>query len=270
VLFYAFCLTRCDFKAQKAYNRSYPICDLGGDDMLKKKWKKRLLWVGSSLVVLLAIGYFGMNIAMSYVLQSMIPQVPIEISGQALESDSLTGSIGISEEAESGVVPTDKAAESSVTNVKQGEANSQGSQSQSTTAPIGTSKSSEAVVSGSSAVSEPSVTIRDGHTAPPTPQATKDSLGYQAQVSTEKAKAVQDAITLKEKAVVTSVLLKKLSASDLQLFAKMAGNGLSMEEKKNAKEIILQKLSENEYNQLIGIAAKYGLSQGKSYKDTQK
>lgn len=261
--------TRCDFKAQKVYNRNYPVCDLGGDEMLKKKWKKRLLWVGSSLVVLLAIGYFGMNIAMSYVLQSMIPQVPIEISGQALESDSqITGSIGISEEAESGVVPTDKAAKSSVSNVTQGEANSLGSQS--TTAPIGTFKSSEAVVSGSSAVSEPSVTIRDGHTAPPKPQATMHSLGYQAQVSTEKAKAVQDAITLKEKAAVTSVLLKKLSASDLQLFAKMAGNGLSMEEKKNAKEIILQKLSENEYNQLIGIAAKYGLSQGKSYKDTQK
>lgn len=228
------------------------------------------MWLGSSLIVLLAIGYYGMNIAMSYVMQSMIPQVPFEISGQPLDSDSqMTGLIGVSEEAESGVVPTDKAADSSVANVKQVEANSQGSQSQSTTAPI-RSKSSEAVVTGSSVVSEPSVAKQAGQTVPPTPQATKDSLAYQAQISTEKAKAVQKAITLKEKAAVSSVLLKKLSASDLQLFAKMAGNGLSMEEKKIAKEIILKKLSENEYNQLIGIAAKYGLSEGKSYKDTQK
>ncbi|MNR68230.1 hypothetical protein D3C85_1926620 [compost metagenome] len=49
----------------------------------------------------------------------------------------------------------------------------------------------------------------------------------------------------------------------------MAGNGLSVDEKKKAKDIILQKLTEDEYNQLIGIAAKYGLSQGKKYADTQ-
>jgi hypothetical protein len=69
---------------------------------------------------------------------------------------------------------------------------------------------------------------------------------------------------------ITSVLLKKLSASDIQLFMKMAGNGMSLEEKKEAKQLILHKLSEEEYNQLIAIAAKYGLSQGKSYSESLK
>lgn len=73
-----------------------------------------------------------------------------------------------------------------------------------------------------------------------------------------------------EKAQITSVLLKKLSASELQLFLKMASNGLSVDEKKEAKKVFLQKLSEDEYNQLISIAAKYGLSQGKSYSDSLK
>jgi hypothetical protein len=54
------------------------------------------------------------------------------------------------------------------------------------------------------------------------------------------------------------------------LFMSMAGNGMSVDEKKAAKKIILGKLTEDEYNQLIQIAAKYGLSEGKSYTDSLK
>ncbi|TVY10392.1 hypothetical protein [Paenibacillus cremeus] len=93
---------------------------------------------------------------------------------------------------------------------------------------------------------------------------------YEPNISTDKAKQVQDSATLSEKAQITTILLKKLNPSELQLFVKMASNGLSVEEKKEAKKIILQKLTEDEYNQLIAIAAKYGLSQGKSYQDSLK
>lgn len=95
-------------------------------------------------------------------------------------------------------------------------------------------------------------------------------LKYSAEVSPEKAKNVEQSITTKEKTQVMTVLINKLSASELQLFVKMATNGLSVEEKKEAKKIILKKLTEEEYDQLISIAAKYGLSQGKSYKDSVK
>ncbi|WP_372814222.1 hypothetical protein [Paenibacillus sp.] len=93
---------------------------------------------------------------------------------------------------------------------------------------------------------------------------------YSATISEEKAEKVKDEITIAEKAKITSMLLSKLSPSELKLFAQMASNGLSLEEKKEAKKIILNKLSEDEYNQLIGIAAKYGLSQGKNYADSKK
>lgn len=58
--------------------------------------------------------------------------------------------------------------------------------------------------------------------------------------------------------MISFALLKKLSASDIQLFINMVGNGLNMEEKKAAKNVILERFSEDEYNLLIQIAAKYG------------
>jgi len=81
---------------------------------------------------------------------------------------------------------------------------------------------------------------------------------------------VQDEISAKDKALVTSVLLKKLSPSDISLFMKLAGGGMTVEEKREAKKILLNKLTEEEYNELVAIAAKYGLSQGKSYAESKK
>ncbi|MEK8126896.1 hypothetical protein WMW72_03135 [Paenibacillus filicis] len=96
------------------------------------------------------------------------------------------------------------------------------------------------------------------------------SSNYSATISKDKAEKVQESVTLREKAKIMTMLVSKLSASEIQLFTKMMGNGLSVEEKKEAKKIILNKLSEDEYNELIAIAAKYGLSQGKDYKDSLK
>lgn len=217
-----------------------------------------MLWVVSSVVVLLGIGYFGANMAVSYVLKSMVPQVPVSISDISEEVNNPKGSI-----------------ESAGTNEVASDASE---------APIKLQESSEKKeIKKVEQVNETADSPKQAHnevpespkadivnSQKPTPEAAKDGLDYQAQITTDKAKAVEDSISLKEKATVTSVLLKKLSASDLQLFAKMASNGLSVEEKKDAKEIILKKLSEDEYNQLIQIAAKYGLSQGKSYQDSKK
>jgi hypothetical protein len=51
----------------------------------------------------------------------------------------------------------------------------------------------------------------------------------------------------------------------------MSENGVSVEEKQKAKKIILQKLTEEEYNELIAIASKLGLSSsGKSYQESLK
>lgn len=92
--------------------------------------------------------------------------------------------------------------------------------------------------------------------------------GYHAEISTDQAKSVKEGITLSEKLTVTSILLNRLSADDIQLFSDMFSGGVTLEEKKKAKKLILDKLSEEEYDELIAIASKYGLSKGKRYKDS--
>ena len=102
-------------------------------------------------------------------------------------------------------------------------------------------------------------------------EADKDiKLKYAAEISTSKAEKVQEDISLKEKALVVSTMLKKLSPGDLALLSNLMSGGLTIEKKKEAKKLILGKLSEDEYNQLIEIAAKYGLSQGKKYSASKK
>ncbi|MDR6878337.1 hypothetical protein [Bacillus sp. 3255] len=225
--------------------------------MRKKKWKKPLLWVLSGVFAFVVIGYFGVNMTISYVLKSMVPQVPVVISDLADEENSLRGTItgnsaneNVKDTANSNSLPdtqetTEKREDHAATTVSPKDASH-------------------------TAVESPNIEIQDTQSNEKDPKAVNDELGYQAQITTEKAKVVEDSISVKEKVAVTSVLLKKLSSSELQLLAKLAGGGLTVEEKKSAKEIILNKLSEDEYNQLIQIAAKYGLSQGKNYQDSQK
>ncbi|MCM3268867.1 hypothetical protein [Paenibacillus elgii] len=94
------------------------------------------------------------------------------------------------------------------------------------------------------------------------------STGYKAEVSAGKAKEVQDQISLSEQVKITTVLLKKLDGNDLKLLQNMFDKGVSLEEKRKAKAMILEKLSEEEYDELIAIASKYGLSKGKSYEES--
>ncbi|NEN80775.1 hypothetical protein [Paenibacillus elgii] len=94
------------------------------------------------------------------------------------------------------------------------------------------------------------------------------STGYKAEISAGKAKEVQDQISLTEQVKVTTVLLKKLDGNDLKQLQNMFDKGVSLEEKRKAKATILEKLSEEEYDELIAIASKYGLSKGKSYEES--
>lgn len=93
---------------------------------------------------------------------------------------------------------------------------------------------------------------------------------YNANISVERAKEVEKDISLSEKTKVTTVLLKSFSASDIRLLTELAGGGLTIEEKREAKKLFLERLSAEEYDELIEIAANYGLSQGKSYDESVK
>ncbi|MFB6366010.1 hypothetical protein ACFCP7_18405 [Paenibacillus elgii] len=94
------------------------------------------------------------------------------------------------------------------------------------------------------------------------------STGYKAEISEGKAKEVQDQISLAEQVKITTVLLKKLDGNDLKQLKNMLNKGVSLEDKRKAKAMILERLSEEEYDELIAIASKYGLSKGKSYEES--
>ncbi|MCA0756499.1 hypothetical protein KP806_15700 [Paenibacillus sp. N4] len=93
---------------------------------------------------------------------------------------------------------------------------------------------------------------------------------YKAEVSVDKAKNVQEKITVSEKAQLTSVFLKQLSVEDIKALQALASGGLSIEEKNEARALILEKLTPEQYDELIIIAKKYGMSQGKSYEQASK
>lgn len=97
----------------------------------------------------------------------------------------------------------------------------------------------------------------------------KGDSGYTAEVSVDKAKEIEENITLKDKAKVVSTLMGNLSASDIATLQQLASGGLSVEKKKEARSLLLEKLSEDEYNELIAIAAKHGVSQGRQYAEVK-
>lgn len=100
--------------------------------------------------------------------------------------------------------------------------------------------------------------------APSSEQKDGSSDGYTAQVSTDKAKQIQENVTIKDKADVASIVLGQLSVSDINRLKDLAKGGLTLDEKREARSIILGKVSEEQYNELSQIAKKYGVSQGKS------
>lgn len=120
---------------------------------------------------------------------------------------------------------------------------------------------------------EDTATTDDTELGKDTPAATKEPGGgteYSAEISVDKAKDVQEKITVSEKAKLATVFLKELNMDDIQALQGLAGGGLSKEEKKEARTLILEKLSPEQYDELIQIAKKYGMSQGKSYAEVSK
>lgn len=75
-------------------------------------------------------------------------------------------------------------------------------------------------------------------------------------------------VTFEDKLKIGSVLMKHWSPVELKSFKKMLSSGLTIQEKRQIKKQALSELSEEEYNAVILIARKYGLSQGKSYKQS--
>ncbi|MCU6708784.1 hypothetical protein M6D81_08635 [Paenibacillus sp. J5C_2022] len=200
--------------------------------MRKTKWKKIILWT-ASIVILLGIGgLFAANYAVDRLLASLSDSL-----GEELIADNAN--------------PNDSSENNGTT--------SQQPSDDKQTLP----DDPEQILNND----KDSATDADGN---PSSSNNGEEDKYNPEISTDKAKDVQEKITVNEKAKLTAVFLKELSMDDLKALQELASGGLSKEEKKEARNLILEKLSPEQYDDLIEIAKKYGLSQGKSYEEVSK
>lgn len=215
-----------------------------------------MLWVGSVTVVLVVAAYFALNYVTDKVLNAMVPKADELL--ERVEAGSSPKEVVHKETPSSNQGSTGKPTEQTE---KGGSAESKGD------GQLKEGQGDKPAQPGGDAAGK-SGDEGSGQQTKEKEEAPSKSSGYHAEISVDQAKSVKEDISLSEKLTVTSILLKKLTADDIQLFSDLFSDGLTVEEKKKAKKLILDKLSEEEYDELIAIASKYGLSQGKRYKDS--
>lgn len=217
--------------------------------MKKNRLKKWLIGIGCILVILLVSAYFGINYAADKVMD--------KLSDSILESAMVSPSSSITNEDQLSPIPTGSPTPSSLP-VKEPEQQD-----------LDQSVSGNTVASGQKETDPNSTntTSANGNST----NNSKDNArhSYSAEVSVDKAQAVKEEITFGEKTKLMTIMLKRLNANDIKTLSDLASGGLSVEKKREAKKIILEKLSEKEYDELIKIAQKYGLSEGRSYEDSK-
>ncbi|WP_054026163.1 hypothetical protein [Bacillus sp. FJAT-28004] len=203
--------------------------------MRKKKWKKILVWVASIIVILGVGGLFAANYAVDKFISTLAADLESDLLNEVVTPDTKPN-----EQAEDKIVTDDPSST------------------------VGTDETVKDPAGNTEKVeSEGSNKAETGSIESKEDDKSKD--GYSAEVSLEKAKNLQEKITVSEKAQVSTVLLKELSMSDIKELQALASGGMSVEEKKKARSIILDKLSAEQYDELIQVAKKYGMSKGKSY-----
>ncbi|MGO4185840.1 hypothetical protein AB4Z17_32410 [Paenibacillus sp. TAF43_2] len=209
--------------------------------MRKKKWKKILIWVASIIVILGVGGLFAANYAVDKLISTLAADLEGDLLNEVTTPETKTD--------EQGTDTTGKDDPSSTVDDDETIDSSNGTKEKPTTDNTKNSGSNDSNVSK---------------------EEDKPKDGYSGEVSIDKAKELQEKITVSEKAKVSSVLLKELSMSDIKELQALASGGMNLEEKKKARSIILDKLSAEQYDELIQVAKKYGLSQGKSYDEVIK
>lgn len=217
--------------------------------MFNKRWKKILLWVLSVVVVLGVGGLFAANYAVDKLMSSMA-------DGLDLESEDTVTDVQVEEVVDSTPTPTPVStfSEPIETQMPVVEPINGSTEVEVTTPPVASQKTEN-----TEAQATPEIT-----TEPSKAVSSNTKEGYTAQISADKAKKIQENVTVKEKADVASIVLGQLSVADIKRLQELASGGLTIDEKREARSIILGKVSEEQYNELSQIAKKYGVSQGKT------
>ncbi|MEK4239211.1 hypothetical protein [Paenibacillus sp. FSL H7-0714] len=208
--------------------------------MFNKRWKKILLWTLSVIVVLGVGGLFAANYAVDKLMNSMVDGFDLE------SEDQVNGG------QDQGTAPEDRVADGKVEPVA-------------SATPVPSIDDKGSKDTGETGKETTASTTSEPTKAPSSDSKNANSDGYTAQVSTDKAKQIQENVTIKDKADVASIVLGQLSVSDINRLKDLAKGGLTTEEKREARSIILGKVSTEQYNELSQIAKKYGVSQGKTH-----
>ncbi|WP_379145983.1 hypothetical protein [Paenibacillus sp. sgz500992] len=237
--------------------------------MFNKRWKKVLAWSLSIILVLAIGGLFAANYAIDRLMTSMADGLDLETEDtpNASVEPTIAPTDEIPVEANE---PNENATLESAAPEKTsaaGESTDQSTASpESTPNPLSSSGSGKDTAATSQRTSSPATTdVGSNPTSSPATDVESNLSEYSAQVSTDKAKKIQENVTVKDKADVTSIVLGELSLSDIKRLQELASGGLTPEEKREARQIILDKVSAEQYNELSDIAKKYGASRGLSH-----
>ncbi|WP_052702776.1 hypothetical protein [Paenibacillus beijingensis] len=213
--------------------------------MRKKKWKRIALWCFGIVIAIGIGGVIAANYAVNRVMDSFVSDLELDsessdssLSGNTASPES--GAIKPADTADSSSKPDKSAPSDASTNSGKPAASSDNP------------GSSEAAAKPSSS---------NGGSAKPDPA---------GDVTTDKAKEVKESLTVSDKANAATILMKSLSASDIDELRELAKGGLTVEEKRTAKSILLNKLSESDYDKLSGLAKKYGVSKGRTYAEAKE
>jgi len=221
-----------------------------------KRWQKVSIWIVSIVIVLVVGGIFAANYAVDKVLNSMVGMSVDDLLGE--ENSDASSNVSPDTASPSNSGESKNSGGSTSTDGSEGNVNSGGANSSN-----GDSTTSNSGDQASNSIGTQSGSNGSGQSG------SSGSDGYSAEVTPDKAKEVEENVTVSEKAKVVSILMGSLSADDISTLQKLAGGGLTVEEKREAKKLLLEKLTEDQYNELIAIAAKHGLSQGKTYAETK-
>lgn len=223
--------------------------------MFNKRWKKIVAWSLSVVLVIVIGGLFAANYAVDKLMTSMA-------EGLDEEPDSTSNSQNVL--VEPSVAPSESTSamtDNEVSNSKDG------IEIFTPSVPSVSNEETQSVISQNASEKSgsevtPTVTIQP--TSVPSSNKIPETGEYSAQISADKAKQIQENVTVKEKADVASIVMGQLSVSDIKRLQELASGGLTIDEKREARSIILGKVSEEQYNELSQIAKKYGVSEGKT------
>ena len=126
--------------------------------------------------------------------------------------------------------------------------------------------SDTSIISEISKISEPYVKSSGSSVSPDSQKKTADVpkgdtnkaiTKAEKQITIDKIKEIKDKVVAADKMKVAALVLKRLSASDIDELKKMLIGGVSAEEKERAKQLVYLKFTKDEIVEIKGMYTKY-------------